>query len=672
MPRKPHTDVAALPLRYLPENQMTISFPIKLGKAGEYELSEDALNHIIRGDTVIRPRNASGVRANETVLSGGLHTYEGWELFVALHPNVVHLLQYDVNQHDDWFFARELQNGVITLKIPRQLFTGNAADITRQPDLHYKSGYLWKTLFPMSYTVDDIINAIGEALENFDREDSTFPTAHNATGVIYGYADVHKPLTAMKLRIQLIGNQIRSAFPAWEQPFTGNNGKPYSHEHSISFQIAVSTVKVEHFQKVYGPVFPNQIFDPQALVELTPNFIQTRAQRVPAVGVDAWQASRQAELNHVAEAMPESDLAKIEAYLHDYVCSKAPFYVQRNLYEHCLAAINDSPLIFNAGQLIENIGECIQVLSICDGRFHTRRAIDAMVRFLGMAVVHTGGLNTLLYKRLLGRFLTIAHGHHDAGALREVVAALRTSPCRATLYTEFDLNPFVKTNDDIGLSTIGMTGVTLELKPEHLFEFIAFNLGENYLVVFSKEQRLELARKMFASPELLQMAADSMSFLTGSDFDFFMPIQLKLSALGTKVPPTEDDLIAIAKDYGRMLVLQRQRVVLEDPKAHSVELDFDMWGTHEFFVLTKQKHKRRFIQHFHEEMLNELIGFADTVSYERLKSNCVQALAGLSSERIPLPKPIPNYINSWRTHRNNQEADLGAIAEQILGGGGSL
>lgn len=649
---------------------MTLSFPIRFGEAGQYELSEDALNHILWGDTVVRPRNAFGARTHETVLSGGLHTYEGWELFVALHSNVVHLLQYDVDQHDDWFYARELQNGVITLKVPRRLFTGDAANITRLPDLHYKSGYLWKTLFPLSYTVDDILKAVGEAIENIDREDSTPPTAERPVGVIYGYVAIHESFSAMKLRIQLNGSQIRSAFPAWEQPFTGNNGKAYSHEHSISFQIAESTVKWEVFQKTYGPVFPNQMFDLLALVELTPDFIRKRARRDPAVGVDAWQAARQGELQQVAEAASLDDIAKIEAYLHDYVCSKDPFYVQRGLYMHYLAEINESSPVFNAGQIVENIGESLRVLSICDGRFQTRRAIDAMVRFLGMAVTHAGGLNTLLYKRLLGQFLMIALSHHDAEALKEVIAALAASPCRAALYTEFDLNPFWKMNDDTALSVIGVigvTGVTLELTPEHLFEFIAFNLGENYLIVFTKDQRLALARKMFASPELLQMAADSMSFLAGSDFDFFMPIKLDLSQLGTKEPPAEDDLIAVAKDYGRMLVLQRQRVVLEDPEAHNEEPDFDEWGTQEFFELTKQKHKRRFIQHFHEAMLEGLIGFADTVSYGDLKESCERALAGLPTERIPLPKSIPNYINSWQAKQKKQDVDVAAMIEQILG-----
>jgi hypothetical protein len=108
---------------------MTMSkmYPIHFGKKGEYELTESALKHILSGDTAIRPVNSQGVRTTEVVLSGGLHTWDGWENLLSYHTNIAHLLEYDVDRHNDWFFARELQNGVITLKIPRQLFTGSAA-----------------------------------------------------------------------------------------------------------------------------------------------------------------------------------------------------------------------------------------------------------------------------------------------------------------------------------------------------------------------------------------------------------------------------------------------------------------------------------------------------------------------------------------------------------------
>lgn len=221
---------------------MTNTFPLKFGDSGQYELSEDAFKHILWGDTTIRPVTTLGGRVLETVLSGGLHTYAGWTKFLALHPKVVHLLQFRHGVHDAWYYARELQNGVVTLKIPRKLFTGSAASITQQPDNYYKSGYLWKTLFPTQYTEGEILKVIAEALVNLDREESALPTAEQPAGVLYGYAATSDPFTAIKVRIQVRGSQILSAFPAWDQPATGNNGKPYSHVHSIGFLIAESTL----------------------------------------------------------------------------------------------------------------------------------------------------------------------------------------------------------------------------------------------------------------------------------------------------------------------------------------------------------------------------------------------------------------------------------------------
>jgi hypothetical protein len=583
---------------------------------------------------------------------------------------VVHLLQYRVDQHDDWFYARELQNGVITLKIPRRMYTGDAANITRQPDLHYKSGYLWKTLFPVTYSQQAILDAIGEALQNIDREDSTPPTTEKAAGVLYGYANVHEPLGAIKLRIQLQGDQIKSAFPAWEQPRTGNNGKPYSHEHSISFQIAASTLEANNYAEEFGPVFPERRFSMQALVMQTPPFIQARPRRDSAVAADSWQAIRLKQLEDVAAAATSDDVEQVESYLADYVCAKDPFYVQQGLYGNRLGLIDAFPVVFNSAQLTENVAECLVVLAICDKRFKTRRSVDAAMRFLRMAVVHTGGLNTLMFKRLLARMLTIALEHHDENALKDFLSALASSPCRAALYTEFDLNPFVKKNDDDGLMTIGQPHIQIDLRPEHLLEFVAFNLGENYLLLFSKEERLALARKTLDAPGFLRMAKDTMSLFVGSDFNFFMPDRLCLMELTSQTAPDEDDLLAIAKDYSRMLILLRQRIVLEDPAAYGEEPDFEQWGTQAFFELTKQKHKRSLVMAMHEMALKDLIAYAESVGYERLKSNSERMLVNLPKERIPMSKPIPDYINSWRTTAQPQTYDVSEMVAKIFGGEG--
>lgn len=646
---------------------MTTTFPMKFGDAGQYELSEEAFRHIVWGDTAVRTVKSADGRDHEVVLSGGLHTYQGWEKFAALHPKIVHLLQFQVGVHDAWYFARELQNGVITLKIPRRLFTKGAAGITRSPDNYYKSGYLWKTLFPTSYTEEDILRAIGEALLNIDREDSTSPTAEQPAAVLYGYASIDDPLASIKVRIQVRGNQIMSAFPAWEQPMTGNNGKAYSHEHSINFQIAESTLDYKKFDVPFGPVFLDNMFSLATLMERTPVFIMERQLRQLAEPIDAYRAARQAAIEKVAEKATSADLDVVDAYLVDFPCAKNPFAVQRLLYDHFLQSLDSTPTVFNAAQVAENVGECLWLLVHCDNKFKTRRAVDAMIRFLGMAIVHTGGLCTLMFKSLLGKMILIARAHHLASAMQEVLAALASSPCRAALYTEFDLNPFVKTNDDFGLMAIGRPKIELELTPEHLLEFIAFSLGENYLMSFSKEERLVIARSGLHRLGIWRMATDVMSRFVGLDFDFFMPDVLDLRGLPTLALPAEDDLLAIMRDYGRMMLMLRQRIILEDPGAYRAEKDFSLRGTQEFFELIRQKHKWALIRIQHQRMLDSALTFADKVGYASLSKACRAAKERFSSEMIPLPKSIPDYIDSWRKKAKAKDLPFDQMLDQMFG-----
>lgn len=644
-------------------------YPLRFGEHGKYELTESALKHTFIGETAVRPVNALGERTPEVVLSGGLHTWTGWEQLLKEHTGVVHLLEYDVDRHIDWFYARELQNGVITLKIPRKMFTGDAAAITKMPDVNYKSGYLWKTLYPLGYSEDDVVKTLAEAFENLDREDSTHPTAAQPAGVLYGYALLDEPLKSMKLRIQVRGNQIQSAFPAWEQPATGNNGKPYSHSDSINFAIARSTVHHERYARSWGSVFPSDRFSADELLKLTPAFILRRTRRDPSVRIAKWREERETELMALAPSLQPDELKRVVAYLSNFVCSKDPFGVQSNLYLHYADEIRRIDPFFNAAQLTENVAECIQVLTHYDLRHGTRLAMDAMVRFLRMAIVHTGGLNTLMFKRVLGEFVEAAAGHHDKDSLREFFAALAASPCRASLYTEFDLNPFVKKNDEMGWSVIGVSEVDMELTPDHLFEFIAFNLGENYLL-FSKDQRLAIAKGLHSRHDQIELVADAMSFLSGFDFQFFMPARLEPAQIAEKSPPAEDDLIAVATDYARMLVMYRQRVVGEDPAAYAAEVDYEQAGTPEFFNIIRQKHKRSFVMTMHENMLKELIDYAGSVGYGKLRVKLETTLERLPKESIPLPKAVPAYLMQGRARPAPFAGDTGALVQAIVGGGG--
>ncbi|TOC18911.1 hypothetical protein CGJ90_22985, partial [Vibrio parahaemolyticus] len=458
-------------------------------------------------------------------------------------------------------------------------------------------------------------------------------------------------------------------FPAWEQPLTGNNGKPYSHSNSISFNIAGSTVFHERFLSTWGHVYQEKSPSVDALLDITPAFILRRPRRDSSVTIDDWRDIREKELMAIAPSMSSEDLQRIETYLRDYICSKDPYGTQYGLYISLFEHICQSNELFNAAQVLENIAECIQVLTHSDIKNGTRRAIDVMVRFISMAVVHTGGLCTLQFKRVLGEFLEAVLGHPDESSRRDFFTALASSPCRAALYTEFDLSPFVKKNNTTGWSLIGFPEVDIELKPEHLYEYLSLNLGENYLLTLSKNERLAIARGCFPQAELKAMVADTMLFLSGIDFQFFMPIRLPPERLAEKSPPSEEDLISIMRDYSRMLVIYRQRIVMEDADAYKAVIDYEKAGTEEFFNIIRQKHKRAFVWMMHEKMLKELAKLADQLGYENLKAKVENTLSQLPKEAIPAPKPVPDYILDRRNKLEKpiQDVNVDTLVELILG-----
>jgi hypothetical protein len=624
---------------------MPIIFPLMLGDAVKYELSRAAFDHIIAGDTKDRPVKTPSGTVVEKVLAGGLHTYDGWLNFVAKHPGIVHLMQFRVGVHQAWWFARELQNGVIALKIPRSLFNKSAASITQQPDTHYKSGYLWKTLFPRSYCDQRICNAIEEALGKIDKELSDKLTLSQPDGVIYGYTDVDEPFGAMLIRIQVRGNQIMSAFPAWDQPYTGNNGKPYSHTQSISFLMAESVVDHSKYRNGYGPVFSKKGFDLDALLAITPEFIRRRRLRNKSDLVNIRHRERARELARFADRATVADLDFIDVYLSDYACSKDPFGAQAIVYARFLDELDRDRSIFNAAQVTENIGECLWVLAQCDKKFSTRRAINAMLRFLGMAVVHTGGLNTLMFKALIGDMVTLAISHSDTTALHDLLSVLSHSPCRAAIYTEFDLVPYVWERDREKFDPLAP--IELKLTVNHLLDFISLNLGENYLLALTKDQRLQAARSFLDAHDQWRLAEDIMSKLAGRDFDFFMPSVLSLNELITQKMPEEKALQSILYDYGRMMIVMRQRIVLEDTNAYATKLEDIDKNSPNFPQIMKQKLKYIHVKDMHVLILNQAKTYADRVGYMKLSKFCNEALHRLPKESVPMPKKIPDYIPNW-------------------------
>ena len=146
--------------------------------------------------------------------------------------------------------------------------------------------------------------------------------------------------------------------------------------------IAESVVDCSAFQRAYGPVFPDQRFDLGALLAKTPEFIRTRPRMNPSVLGNDRHRARASELEKYVERATPADLDVIDAYLADYPCAKDPFGTQAAVYAHFLDALDSDLSIFNVAQVTQNIGECLWILTVCDEKFKTRRAVTAMVRFL--------------------------------------------------------------------------------------------------------------------------------------------------------------------------------------------------------------------------------------------------------------------------------------------------
>ncbi len=639
---------------------------MQLGIEKQYTLDERALRHIIDGDFTKRPEtDAMGKRGAVEVISGGLHTWGAWKKFMKCRPGFVHLADFDPDLHKGWYFGRELQNGVIALRIPRELFSGDAASITMQPDLHFKSGYLWKTLFPQNFTETDIVQVIEEALANISDSESEIGAG---ASIIIGYAKLTDPITAIRVRVQLEGNQIRSAFPSWDQPFTGNNGKPYSPEQSIMFSLAASTVGVTNQSIRNSRLFKRTgSFEMQELINMTPDFLRKRSFPVYGTKSDEWRKARIEEIQKFAEVCPVEEIDKTAKYLADFVLCKEPFFLQTMLRQNAADKLLDSYGLANLAMVMQNVADCYVLLLHTDNRTGGNRFINCAVRFLKMAVIHTGFLNLFEYKRLLKLFIRCAFSHHANAAPKTIIESISNSPVRVALYSEVNIHPYLKTNDSEGFSVIGYDGIEAPITTGLLYDWVATNLGENYLVTFSKEQCLKIAKSFVTQNTDENFVELSLRYFTGTDFDFFSETLEELPTLlaGREIM-SESSMIELIREYDRILLTYRQRIVLEDPHSYEAEVDYELAGTIGFFQLIKQKHKRQFVIVNHERAIDAMGAFAVSAGYARLEKRVNNLRRKMGKEHIPMPVSVPRHLRRWSVEQEKTGSLDSFVADPLF------
>lgn len=630
-------------IKWLKRDIPSINGVYHLGPENKYFLTESSLDHIIKGDLSQRTEKNGNEVIIENILKGGLHTYDAWIDFKKDNNKLVHLREYDSRIHNYWYYARELKNKVITLKIPKELFNSKAAGITKIPETYYKSGYLWKTLFPKNKTVDEILSIIDEALYKQDKDESE-------NNILIGYALVNHPFTAMKVRIQCFGNEIKSAFPTWEQPRIGNTGKPYSHSDTIGFTIADST---EFFDDNFKIKLQNDIDkrlkNIDILVNKTFDFILKR----PFLNLknkSLWEK----KLKYIGEKQTSQSITSLKEYLFSPLVCKEAFIFQLNAF-NSIDNYRKNMQLYNSISISRNTLDILSVIFHYDNKNRTNHFIDCVLYILKNKTISAGALDLLYNKVLNNLILDFILNYHDYKAIPSYLNTLATSPSRLALYTDFDvINSCYKRELDPSsteIDTIYATGGNIELKRDYFIIFLLYQLGENYLLL-KQDMQDELIKNIMESQGygFNDMIEDFMNMYTFLDIDFFpekfnnlckLIIDENIDGLNSSSIET------ISKDYFRIQTAQRFKTVLREPYYRYKSDDFN-FGTSEFIEGLATKHERLTNVFLLKQFLDDNIKLANYIN----EQNLVDKLKGLKrnvwTERPPTFKNnIPNYIKHW-------------------------
>lgn len=93
-----------------------------------------------------------------------------------------------------------------------------------------------------------------------------------------------------------------------------------------------------------------------------------------------------------------------------------------------------------------------------------------------------------------------------------------------------------------------------------------------------------------------------------------------------------------------MLVIYRQRLVMDNPTAYSSD-PYDLeFMSPEFCDLVIIQHRRKFVISNHEGFLNEIIKNTTSAKISKI---CNYLLSGIRKEGVPMPQYIPDHIESW-------------------------
>ena len=676
---------------------MNLEFDALNGK--KYYLSQRALEHIIHGEFNTQPIGNGQVKS---ILSGGLHIKDGFESFLKNHPTIVHLYNYNSSLHEDWFYVRELQNGVLTAKLPRTLFNKRAASATLSVDKYYISGYLWKTLFPDGTDETKLIEFIKEGLDNLDLEKSK-------NDQLIGYCNIQSDPTKIIRLMYFIhdDNNIASCFPTWTQPYTGNNGKAFSHKHVLSYPIVQSTMMIDYeFDRKKLPLtkldidlletktilvtgeddftlekdiqnlniklssnriptviaFEHEIF---SLIVNTPKVFKEREIPQP-LHYEEYELNRKKVFKKITKKQKnrKKNIKEFIQYIKSISIIKYNFEYSTYIYNNFSKILFHFNILCNCANIYENIIESIKIIYICDNKDKSTYLLDNLDYIL-VNLITFDFFDHLQKKRILTLISNLCYEYHDVTIIEKFINALMDCPSRFNLLKEYNqcrmslnLIDTPKTYDNLGdlLDEVGLTN-NLGFSIPDVIDFLKETLEENYLItplpMDFDEYLLDLIFKQ--SPNFPLLVQDHCRYINDIDFLSFSAILCtqidKLIEQNIYNDELANNLYELLDEYIKIQVAQRKQLNLlyrikynaDHEEAKKIEFPITLTEENKYTICLFIE--RLFNSMFSERLCNKLKEYLIKNNNTTLIQKIEQKIeVKIGKDIPPYPEFLPKFI----------------------------
>jgi hypothetical protein len=538
----------------------------------EITLSQKCLNHVLYGDLTDKVFQTTGGRIAKKVISGGLHTYSGWINLLKQKPDLKKVSYFYSERDEEWFYERELQNGTILIKLPESMLTSGAAKMTMYPENSYKSGYLWKTLFPKDMGQNEILNLLDEALLNISEPESR-------DGEIICYYKLDEPLKCLRVSVLHRNGEINSFYPTWSQPNTGNNGKPFSFFDNIGHVNSSSTlIGNETRLNIFDIGVFSKLSSLLDLPSITPSVFLER--KTSFSSFRDWEEERTSLLKEYAERCDINLVAEIYNYINNEAISKHHDEATQLAYKYHFSNIKLSEQFYNSISINQNLIECIFILFFFDQKYKTNLYSKTAVKLISNMVV-SPLIDMWAKKRIHYTLASLTLIYHDKNFPAEYFDCLTASPTRREFYLEyFHESHDKKNNYSIAKNQNEISelfGIVMHPPLDKQMTYLNFlhyfsdNLGESYSLHFDDLQRTDFLLEAYPGEYYSSYVRDTLKFISQDTFQktaHFITSYLEHFVKADAAKP--DNLHKIIYEYFKIQVAQRYRINFNYAKYHGI------------------------------------------------------------------------------------------------------